>query len=83
MESCIHGHLEIVKILIANGADVNGCDDTGKTPLISACIGNKLDVVRLLVMNGAGVRRCDDEGMTPILMARHNTDIVNFLTEHI
>jgi len=37
MHACQEGHLEIVKYLIAKGADVNAGTREGKTPLMFAC----------------------------------------------
>ena len=39
------GHKEVVELLIAKGADVNGKDDVGKTPLDTA-IGETADLLR-------------------------------------
>ena len=47
------GHLEIVKILIAYGADINNSSEFGVTPLQIACIYQKVDVIKYLLQHGA------------------------------
>jgi hypothetical protein len=54
----------VVKFLIDNGADVNGVDDNGDTPLHIALKANrpdlvKFDLVKLLVESGADVKALD------------------------
>ena len=43
------GEVDIVKDLLAKGADKDEKNDLGWTPLISAVIGNHLNVVQCLV----------------------------------
>ena len=57
-EACNHGNLEVVRILLDNGASVNDpggprCD--GVTPLIDAAVNGHVDIVKLLVEKGANV----------------------------
>ena len=41
MEAASSGHLEIVKLLISHGADVNAQSSSGNTPLMYACASGK------------------------------------------
>jgi ankyrin repeat protein len=43
------GHIEIVNILIANGADVNAVDEEGQTPLMIAEICDNQVIFSYLV----------------------------------
>lgn len=47
--------LDVVQLLLENGADVNGVDDDGETPLIYASRALRLEIVRLLLEKGASV----------------------------
>lgn len=49
------GNLEMARVLIQRGADLNVKDECGDSPLQMAAIGNHLDIVDLLVASGADV----------------------------
>eukprot|EP00026_Physarum_polycephalum_P014888 Phypoly_transcript_15454.p1 GENE.Phypoly_transcript_15454~~Phypoly_transcript_15454.p1 ORF type:complete len:209 (+),score=35.02 Phypoly_transcript_15454:112-738(+) len=67
-----HHHLEVVREIILNGADLNTPDKSGRTPLHAAMSlerrmdSENLQVVKLLVDNGADLGKTDAEGLTPI-----------------
>ncbi len=48
------GHLEIVRLLIQNSANVNSTTKTNSTPLRAACFDGHFEIVQFLVQNGAG-----------------------------
>ena len=48
------GDLDIVKLLIAEGADVNARDREGKTPLDTAAYGGSVQAIELLLGCGGG-----------------------------
>jgi len=60
------GHKEIVKLLIAEGADVNAKDKYGMTPLHLA---ETKEAAELLIANGADVNARTGDGQTPLLFA--------------
>jgi ankyrin repeat protein len=49
MVACSGGHSSVVQLLIDAGADVNGQDDTGATPLFLASHAGHIVVVQLLL----------------------------------
>ena len=53
--ACRINNLDIVKLLLANGAQesINKADKLGSTPLYSACENDNLGIVKLLLADGA------------------------------
>ena len=49
------GNVDIARVLITHGADLNVKDECGDSPLKMAAIGNHLDTVDLLIASGADV----------------------------
>ncbi|CAF1198765.1 unnamed protein product [Didymodactylos carnosus] len=47
------GHLNIVKLLVSYGANVNHYTETHSTPLRAACFDGRLDIVKYLIEHGA------------------------------
>lgn len=67
------GSLEIARLLLDEGADVDAVQTNGDTALILACHKGHLAVVRLLIENYADLNatRADD-GMTALMLASKN-----------
>lgn len=42
------GHLEVVRLLLEHGADLNACDKDGQTPSDVASLSGKQEIVQLL-----------------------------------
>ena len=64
------GHLEIVKALLAKGADVNAKSSVkGQPPLEHAAFGGHTDVVRLLLEEGVNVNAKNNAGTTALMLA--------------
>ena len=58
--------LDLVELLLANGADVNAKNKQGNTPLVGAVWMDHRDVVELLLANKADVNARDNDGKTPL-----------------
>ena len=52
-EACNHGHLEVAKVLLNNGALVNVPGLDNDTPLHDAVVNNHVEVASLLINQGA------------------------------
>lgn len=74
---------EIVKILIAKGADVNGKSKNGMTPLMYAANIGDINIFKLLIAGGANANARTNYGSTLLMKASEggNSEIVNFLID--
>jgi ankyrin repeat protein/Tfp pilus assembly protein PilF len=75
--------IEIAKILVSSGADVNAKASDGSTPLSFAAVEGNLEFFETLVSLGADVNVKNDNGISPLGTAEHNghAAIVRFLTK--
>nr|XP_015840312.1 PREDICTED: ankyrin repeat domain-containing protein 17 isoform X7 [Tribolium castaneum] len=69
MEAASAGHLDIVKLLVKHGADVNAQSTSGNTPLMYGCAGGHTKVVEFLLEHGANVEDHNENGHTPLMEA--------------
>lgn len=78
--------VEIARLLIERGADVNVIDNWMHTPLIAASVGYgpDFDLITLLVAKGADVNRAGRNGITPLHWAAQYGDlkVATHLLEH-
>lgn len=75
------GTPEVVKMLLDAGAQVNLCDESGKTPLFYA---QNIEIMQRLLSAGADLAVKDNQGNTVLAQAVHNreTDNISFLAQH-
>ncbi len=63
------GKLEVVQLLLAEGADANGKDKHDRTPLMAAAIKGQLETAQLLLAKGADTNARDLDGATALMDA--------------
>jgi len=82
--ACGIGNLDIVKLLVEHGVDVND-DLDGSTPLIQAIHGGNVELVEYLLAHGAIVDKSDINGKTPmkIAVAVERPEMVAILEKHL
>jgi len=74
-------NVEIAKLLIQGGADLNYRNTEGNTALHWASGNNKLTIAKILVEAGAEVNVRNEDGLTPLVwaMIRGNQKVAKFL----
>lgn len=81
-----NNQLEILKILVESGLNINETDQDGKcfSPLHYACQEGNYNIVKFLIEKKAHVNRIDQEGLTPLRMAAdwEHTRTVNLLLKN-
>ena len=65
-DDAANGSVEAVKRHLATGADVNGKDDLGRTPLYRAAYNGHTEIARLLLAANADTEVRDPNGWTPL-----------------
>jgi predicted RNA-binding protein YlqC (UPF0109 family) len=84
MSAIQNGHIEIIKLLLDNKADVNIQRLDGTTALMDAVYRGKGDIAKLLIENGANVNACTKDGCTVLAIAtlKGRKDILLLLIEN-
>lgn len=82
--SCFEGYLEVTKLLLQRGVDVNVVGSNRRTPLFDSCDNGHLSVIKLLLEQGADVNVVDNDGWTPLHRRCHNRnrDIIRLLLDY-
>lgn len=85
LDASYQGNLDLVKMLVEAGADVNLSDGCGVVPLVRAIVSwhETDEVVKYLIECGANVNACEGESWTPLEAAVHEnaSDIVKMLLD--
>ncbi|MGQ0603312.1 MAG: ankyrin repeat domain-containing protein [Anaerolineales bacterium] len=69
IQAAERGDTETVLQLLQAGADINGRDARGRTPVMAATHGNQPETVRALIRGGADINLQDDRRDNPFLYA--------------
>lgn len=67
MVASANGHVELVKLLIGHGADINRTHENLGSALLLAVINGRLDLVKYLLEQGADLTLADTNGYTPLI----------------
>jgi ankyrin repeat protein len=73
--------IDLAKVLIKHGANVNCRAAAGVTPLHEVSKNGQIEFAKLLLDNGANINAKDDKGKTPLTIALENkqTEMATFL----
>ena len=63
------GHVEVARLLLDSGAQVNMPADSFESPLTLAACGGHVELAMLLLERGANIEEVNDEGYTPLMEA--------------
>ena len=69
MIACKHGHLDIAKLLLQKGANVNFVNNLNQTALMKAAEGGNVEVVNLLLEHGANCDTVAIDTKTALILA--------------
>jgi ankyrin repeat protein len=75
--------MEVLKLLVQRGADVNAADGEGRTALMSASSKGGLEETKYLLDSAGNVNTRDNIGVTALILAAENghADLVNLLLD--
>ncbi|KAL7512181.1 hypothetical protein ACHAXN_010353 [Cyclotella atomus] len=65
------GSMDVLKLLLEEGADVNACNKWRETPLLIAANNGHADAVRALLRSGADPGLCSEAGWSALTFAAH------------
>jgi len=76
-----HHDIEILNVLLAQGANVNRKSRDGVSPLMAAAEKGQADVVQILLSRGADVNARNARGRTAVMLAKKNgrTEVLKLL----
>ena len=82
--ACAEDHLEVVKLLLEKGANINQAYKNGTPPLYIAYYNGHLNVAEWLLKNGANVNQTDNNGDSLLLIAlkKDHFDVANLLLHY-
>lgn len=73
-------HLEVARLLIKHGADLEASSIQDQTPLHIACKHGNVDMVQFLIDSGADLNVQERHGFTPLVIAAMKSENLTFRT---
>src|SRR5947207_10050817 len=73
---------EVVKLLLASGAQINQTDANGTTALLLGLIDGHMDLAQFLIERGADINSADGYGRTPLFSAIDARDAGFYANPH-
>lgn len=77
--AAVANHLNVVKLLVRLGADINSISDSGSTAVRSACFMSNYEVVQFLINAGADISKPNFNGGTCLINSVQSIDLCKFL----
>jgi ankyrin repeat protein len=71
----MRSRVEVVKLLLENGVNIDAANCNGHTALINAVINDDIEVVKLLLENGVNIEAVDRDGINALINAVLNDNI--------
>jgi ankyrin repeat protein len=68
--ACIFGHLEVARLLLKNGANINHTNKQGNSPLLIACNVGKISTLQFLLEEGADSNLSNNDQQTALMEAK-------------
>ena len=83
-EASRHGHLEVSRVLVDHGANVDARQRTHWTPMHLSARNGHLGIVELLLKRSADIQALNNEGETPyhLSLAYGHREIADLLRQH-
>ena len=77
-------HLEIVKLLIYSGANIENKTKEGDTTLHIVSLNGHLEIAKYLILSGANIQNKTNHGFTALHIAykKNHIEIVKYLISH-
>ena len=77
--ACKHGNLDIVKMLVSNGANMNTPDICGVTPFMVAFKYGQYSITNYLINNGANINALDNYAKNvDLYVSQYNSNDYNY-----
>ena len=85
--TCTTGHIKIVKLLVDNGAYLNGLNNSKTLPMLAACENGYLNIVKYLIEKGCNYLNRDKTNRSALHIAvfkeiNQHIELIKFLLEY-